>query len=181
MNHKKMYISFTMHHYRENTINRLSALNLESDICKDIEIGIFNWCIDFAESNNIPRNWSCTRFQILYKDKSVSIIINLDPTSYVGNTRLMKRLLEKEFLPHELPYLPRENMFPEQWSALMDNEMKKDLHIIDEKPVAMTDQFRCGKCKKRECNYQELQVRSADEPMTLFITCLNCGNKWRIG
>ncbi|NCA22895.1 MAG: hypothetical protein EBS86_17435, partial [Crocinitomicaceae bacterium] len=21
----------------------------------------------------------------------------------------------------------------------------------------------------------------ADEPMTLFITCLNCGNKWKIG
>ena len=28
---------------------------------------------------------------------------------------------------------------------------------------------------KRECSYYELQIRSADESATLFITCLNCG------
>ena len=44
---------------------------------------------------------------------------------------------------------------------------------------AMTDQFKCGRCKSRKCIYYELQTRSADEGMTIFITCLNCGNRWR--
>jgi transcription elongation factor S-II len=60
--------------------------------------------------------------------------------------------------------------------------MKRDMNVFEEKPKAMTHEFKCGKCKnkKRECVYQELQVRSADEPMTLFITCLNCGHKWKM-
>lgn len=42
-----------------------------------------------------------------------------------------------------------------------------------------TDMFICRKCKKRECSYYELQLRSADEPMTKFIKCCNCGFEWR--
>lgn len=39
--------------------------------------------------------------------------------------------------------------------------------------------FTCGKCKKQMCTYYQLQTRSADEPMTTFIRCANCGNQWR--
>ena len=45
---------------------------------------------------------------------------------------------------------------------------------------ASTDAFKCGKCKQRACTYYQLQTRSADEPMTTFITCVNCGNRWKI-
>ena len=47
------------------------------------------------------------------------------------------------------------------------------------KKEAMTDQFECKRCKSRETAYYEVQTRSADEPMTIFITCLNCGNRWK--
>jgi len=39
--------------------------------------------------------------------------------------------------------------------------------------------FRCGKCGQRKCAYYQLQTRSADEPMTTFITCIPCGNRWK--
>jgi transcription elongation factor S-II len=42
-----------------------------------------------------------------------------------------------------------------------------------------TDMFRCGKCGQRKCCYYQLQTRSADEPMTTFITCVPCGNRWK--
>jgi transcription elongation factor S-II len=45
--------------------------------------------------------------------------------------------------------------------------------------TATTDEFRCGKCKKRECTYYELQTRGADEPLTVFVSCTSCGNRWR--
>ena len=44
---------------------------------------------------------------------------------------------------------------------------------------AETDQFRCGRCGKRRCKYYQLQTRSADEPMTTFVTCVACGNRWK--
>ncbi|ORX66255.1 transcription elongation factor [Linderina pennispora] len=44
---------------------------------------------------------------------------------------------------------------------------------------AETDQFRCGRCKSRKCTYYQMQTRSADEPMTTFVTCTNCNNRWK--
>ncbi|KAJ1962932.1 transcription elongation factor TFIIS [Dispira parvispora] len=47
-------------------------------------------------------------------------------------------------------------------------------------PVAAeTDQFKCGRCKQRKCTYFQMQTRSADEPMTTFVTCTNCQNRWK--
>ncbi|UKJ87988.1 transcription elongation factor [Theileria orientalis] len=40
-------------------------------------------------------------------------------------------------------------------------------------------QFKCGKCNSRQTTYYQLQTRSSDEPMTTFVMCLNCKNRWR--
>ena len=42
-----------------------------------------------------------------------------------------------------------------------------------------TDQFQCGKCKQRKTTFFQLQTRSADEPMTTFVTCVVCSNRWK--
>ena len=161
----------------------LERTSLNDAHAKDLEVGVFNWCIDQCDKIKTPKNWKNPRFVIMYKDKARSIIVNIQPGSYVNNSRLLERLKEKEFSPHDIPFMQPQNVFPEKWAAVLDAKMKRDMHVFEEKPKAMTNEFKCGKCRnsKRECVYQELQVRSADEPMTLFITCLNCGHKWKIG
>nr|XP_045005680.1 transcription elongation factor A protein 3 isoform X2 [Jaculus jaculus] len=42
-----------------------------------------------------------------------------------------------------------------------------------------TDLFQCSKCKKKNCTYNQVQTRSADEPMTTFVLCNECGNRWK--
>merc|ERR1719312_885802 len=42
-----------------------------------------------------------------------------------------------------------------------------------------TDLLKCGKCKKNNCSYNQIQTRSADEPMTTFVLCNECGNRWK--
>ena len=37
----------------------------------------------------------------------------------------------------------------------------------------------CGKCGNDHAYYQQLQIRSADEPMTTFFKCTACGMRWR--
>mmetsp|Transcript_50376 Transcript_50376/g.109519 ORF Transcript_50376/g.109519 Transcript_50376/m.109519 type:complete len:85 (+) Transcript_50376:802-1056(+) len=44
---------------------------------------------------------------------------------------------------------------------------------------SVTDTFECSKCKQRKCSFFQKQTRSADEPMTTFVTCLNCRARWR--
>ncbi|XP_070260437.1 transcription elongation factor A protein 3 isoform X1 [Myotis yumanensis] len=42
-----------------------------------------------------------------------------------------------------------------------------------------TGLFQCKKCKKKNCTYNQVQTRSADEPMTTFVLCNECGNRWK--
>ena len=64
-----------------------------------------------------------------------------------------------------------------------ENQRIRDKKLFDSAPSqakkATTDQFQCGKCRQRKCTYYQMQTRSADEPMTTFVSCLNCGNRWK--
>ncbi|CBZ55158.1 hypothetical protein NCLIV_055830 [Neospora caninum Liverpool] len=37
----------------------------------------------------------------------------------------------------------------------------------------------CPKCSHTEAYFYEIQIRSADEPMTAFYCCCNCRFRWR--
>lgn len=45
-------------------------------------------------------------------------------------------------------------------------------------PSELTSILTCGSCKQRKVDYYQQQIRGADEPMTCFCTCLNCGARW---
>ena len=36
----------------------------------------------------------------------------------------------------------------------------------------------CGQCHQRTVDFHQKQTRGADEPMTCFCHCLNCGARW---
>jgi transcription elongation factor S-II len=110
-----------------------------------------------------------------------SVFSNIHPESPVMNPRLLTRVLEGEFPLHEIPTMTSYEMFPEKWFELRDKQLQREQKILEGNKSRATDQFKCRRCNKRECTYYELQTRSADEPMTCFISCLNCGKEWRQG
>tara|TARA_Y100000389_G_scaffold186685_1_gene207305 strand:+ start:3979 stop:4500 length:522 start_codon:yes stop_codon:yes gene_type:complete len=171
------------HSTKRDTVKKLlkEKTNLSDEIVDDLEKGIFNWCVLYSDEKELQKTWNDKMFQYLYVNKSKLLIENIDPNSYVKNKRLQQRILDKEFKPHELSFMESTNIFPEIWNNILDMKMKQEENFHNSKQVAKTDVFKCGKCKKRECSYYELQVRSADESSTIFVTCLNCGNRWRIG
>lgn len=171
------------HSTKRDTVKKLlkEKTSLSDEIVDDLEKGIFNWCVLYADENELQKTWNDKMFQYLYVNKSKLLIENIDQNSYVKNKRLQQRILDKEFKPHELSFMESTNIFPEIWNNILDMKMKQEENFHNSKQVAKTDVFKCGKCKKRECSYYELQVRSADESSTIFVTCLNCGNRWRIG
>ncbi|KAI1365275.1 hypothetical protein F5Y08DRAFT_186483 [Xylaria arbuscula] len=36
-----------------------------------------------------------------------------------------------------------------------------------------------GSCEGKEAAFYQVQIRSADEPMTSFYKCMTCGHRWR--
>jgi transcription elongation factor S-II len=155
--------------------------NLGADQVLDAEVGVYNWALAQAEKRRIARNWRNSKFRALYESKARSVAANLDRSSYVANERLASRIAEREFFPHDVASMTPEHVFPERWREVVEMKVRRDEYISNNKPTAMTDQFRCKRCKGNECSYMELQTRSCDEPATLFIQCLTCGNRWRIG
>lgn len=164
---------------RNITRELFESLSLTPIEAKDLEIGIYNATIDYCGQNEIPLTWQCEIFNEVYLVKARSMYVNLKDDSYVKNTNLLSRLKEREFLPHELPFMKCENVHPESWSVIVDNEIKRLNAAYEQTEKSMTDQIICGKCKKNKISYFEIQSRSADEPMTTHYTCLTCGNKWR--
>jgi len=145
----------------------------------DLEIGIFNASLDYAISQNIHLSWNSNAFINIYINISRAIYSNLLETSYLQNKNLIIRLKNKDFLPHQLAYMSKEELFPEKWTTIIEKHNRKLKEAYENKQVSMTDSIKCGKCKKNKISYQELQTRSGDESMTIFFTCITCGNKWR--
>ena len=152
----------------------------EVNPAQNLECGIYNAVIKRAMEKNIMRRWYNPRFVELYRQRLLSVYTNLHPDSYVKNVKLLPRLFKKEILPHEIPFMHPSDMFPEKWEKILEEKAKRDKSLYERDFSGCSSQFKCGKCKQRKCTYKEAQTRSADEPMTIFVTCLNCGHKWRM-
>jgi len=165
---------------REKFIMLLSKLNIQHDKCEKIEASIINYSIKSAYNRKIQQNWDNVTFQKIYLNKCRSLYSNLDSKSYIQNKNLIERLnCDTEFILDQIASMSYQELFPEIWKQMMDDKYKREKLLYEEKQEAMTDQFKCARCKSRKCTYYELQTRSADEAMTIFITCINCGNRWK--
>jgi DNA-directed RNA polymerase subunit M/transcription elongation factor TFIIS len=148
---------------------------------RSLERGIFEASFQYSQKQYIARNWKTPAFREVYRQILRCVLSNLHPQSPVQNTRLLTRVKEGEFTLYEIPFMSSYEMYPEKWFALKDKLLQREQKILEGNKSRATDQFKCRRCQKRECTYYELQTRSADEPMTIFITCLNCGKEWRQG
>lgn len=165
---------------RTNFKNLLkSKIDLKDIEIDDLEIGIFNQSLDYSIKNKIQLSWSNQQFQNVYNNICRSIYSNLIEETYIKNKNLLTKLKNKEYLPHDLAFMSREELYPEKWIAIIEKQNRKLKEAYEIKEVSMTDLIKCGKCKKNKISYQELQTRSGDESMTIFFTCLSCGHKWR--
>ena len=155
--------------------------NVIDDItmCRIIEKSIYNYTIKLSKKKRIERKWENSLFKNLYLSKVRSIYSNLDPNSYIQNTEFKNKVTSNEIDIDNIANISSYDIYPEIWKELLDNKIKRDKLKYELKPEAMTDVFKCRKCNSRSCSYYEVQTRSADEPMTQFINCLDCGNRWR--
>ena len=168
--------------FRENICKKLTCYFTNTsmdDICinktaANIEKGVFNYAIKEANARKIVKKWENPYFKQLYIDRLRVIYINLK------NQELIQQLESGELTPNILAYMSHQEMNPKHWKEMIDRKTKRDESKFSTRVEASTDMFTCKKCKSKRCTYYELQTRSADEPATIFITCLDCGKNYKM-
>lgn len=159
--------------FRDNIRKKLKEILKDDSICLNLEKGIYNFSIREADERNIVKKWDNIYFTQLYIDRLRTIFCNLK------NPALKERVISKSMKAHELAFMTHQEMNPEKWQKLIEDKKIRDENKYAPKLEASTDNFTCRKCKSKECSYYQLQTRSADEPMTTFVTCIKCGNRWK--
>jgi transcription elongation factor S-II len=159
--------------FRENVVTKLNNIVNNKSICENLEKGIYNYTLKVCEEKNLLKKWSNESFVLLYIEKLRTLIINLKDND------LLAKLASKEVKAHEFVYMSHQELRPKLWETLIEEKKIKDENKYTPKIEASTDNFICGKCKSKKCTYYQLQTRSADEPMTTFVTCLDCGNRFK--
>jgi DNA-directed RNA polymerase subunit M/transcription elongation factor TFIIS len=159
--------------FRENVRKALGKFFEEEKWCHNIEKGVFNYAIKEADIRKITKKWTKPEFCQLYKDRLRSVYINLK------NPTFLELVKSGEIQPEQLAFITHQEMNPERWKPLIENKIKRDQSKYNNNIEASTDVFTCRKCKSNRCVYTAVQVRSSDEPTTLFVSCLNCGKNWK--
>lgn len=151
---------------------------LEADEKVSLEALIFQKTYEDAGKDEIRRAWGAGLFQDSYFATARRVIGNLSPNSYVKNTHLWDRYKNKELTLDQIVKQNYYELSPESWQQMVDLQAKRERTQLEGDFSRATDRWQCNNCKMRKCTYYELQTRSADEPMTIFIHCLNCGKRW---
>lgn len=157
---------------RADIIIKLNKLIHDIQISKEIECGIFEYSLIYTKTSAL----SDELISAIYNDKANDIIMNLDKTTIIQNTYLLDAILTKQIDPYYIAFMSPIELFPARWKYLIE---KKEILKYKADNIASTDLYQCRKCGERKCKLYQMQTRSADEPMTTFITCLICGNTFK--
>lgn len=158
---------------RNGSISALyTALAIERDdsskkileVAKQIELEVYK-----AEYSNVNDS---------YRNKLRTFTMNLRNKR---NPELRGRLLDGVITPTAFIKMTPNEMAPETLKQEIEKLNKQNLFDAQgaTEKRAVTDRFTCGKCKHKKVSYYQMQTRSADEPLTTFCTCENCGNRWK--
>ena len=132
---------------------------------EEIEHAILNRCVNDAQKWFVDIDWNNPVFVDMYRSRAVSLYpyremaANLTPTEFVDSTAV--------------------DLNPKRWKEMIQKIIDKEKAMYSKKSTASIFMF-CSSCKKKtRCDYYQLQTRSADEPMTTFVTCLECDKRWK--
>lgn len=117
-----------------------------------------------------------------YMNQARSFLYNLKDSK---NTTFRLKVAVGFIKPHDIPGLNSEQMASDEKNEARKKMREDAMAEIDQGwalkngAARISGMFTCGKCKGTKTTYFQMQTRSSDEPMTTFVTCLTCSNRWK--
>ena len=147
---------------RHNSLKRLLKIFPEKT-ATNAEKSIYNYAIQTCEKNKVDVTWDCELFTHVYVLRSLHII------NILNNQEDFRRYIIDNKMGRMLGFLK-----PNQIKSTSDIQLDEQSEESEIEGL-----FKCPKCKYKKTTYYSVQTRSADEPMTNFITCLTCAHRWK--
>jgi len=156
---------------RFKVFTRLFGILGSDPMAKNLEKSVYNFAVQISDPS-----WENPRFRNRYRHKAMEIVRLLEDPK----CSLKQRILTGEVKTRDIGKMGPIELFP----GGPYDAMKQELAIEEERRRAAAENvpeglFQCRKCKSRKTRYYQMQTRSADEPMTTFVTCLQCSTRWK--
>lgn len=143
---------------------------ISPSIASQLEEGI----LEFSIIKTSEENYDAEFVYNIYVDKVRDISVNLDmKNKRVENKTLMPALKSGKLNPYYVAFMKPQQIHPIRWKDILDKIQAAESASSE---YRVTDIYKCYKCGDRKCTTTQMQTRSADEPMTIFVTCLTCYN-----
>lgn len=159
--------------FREGVRSELRKSVPRKSHADNVEKGIFNAALLDADSKNVVKKWENPHFVRIYTDRLRSVWMNLQ------RPEVAELVSSGKVKPHVIATMTHQELLPTRWEELIQKKKDRDEERYAPKLEANTDSYTCRKCGSKECSYYQLQTRSADEPMTTYVTCISCGCRWK--
>lgn len=145
---------------RDVILQKITAILNDEKKSINIEKSIYNFCV---EQNNTSASWEDTVFVFMYIQRANDVLLHLSE-----NSEFKRKVLDRIVKTKDVGFMKPCEFNPDMWS--------------DEKSAVEVEDgiFTCKKCGKSKTTFYSLQTRSSDEPMTNFITCVTCNNRWKM-
>ena len=155
--------------------------NNNKDI-KVVESNIYNVCIRMYKNN---KNVKVLYEHNLEENEFINNYIDISYQIFTKINNLFSNKIKNKQSQHEIVVdiyneLCKNNVLfnSSDFSEQKFKEYKQFKYLTE--PLQVCEGIHiCSKCKSKKTYSYQLQTRSSDEPMTNFVTCVECGNKWK--
>ena len=115
--------------FRSNLRNKLELILKNKKKSTNLEIAIFNYCIQASKKKKIVRKWDNKYFVQLYIDRFRSIYQNINPKSSLSNKTLYRKFTKGKINARKLAFMTHQEMNPKIWKELITAKIKRDKNI----------------------------------------------------
>jgi DNA-directed RNA polymerase subunit M/transcription elongation factor TFIIS len=157
---------------RDIVISHYEKIGLQNS--GDLEKCILQRCIRDCTKYQIEVSWANPKFWNHYRGRCIQFYENMRK----NDQEWVKRLNAHEVTFESFSEMNAVDLEPYCWKEHIEKQIEKDKHLYKNSSASIF--FYCSGCKKKtRCDYYQMQTRSADEPMTTFVTCLECDRRWK--
>jgi DNA-directed RNA polymerase subunit M/transcription elongation factor TFIIS len=166
---------------RDKVVGNFVKLFESQEHAEEFETCMLQAVIEHAQRDSVQVDWTNHVFWNMYRNRAISLYENLKgDTSYVKNNQnLLAKIKSGELTLNTVAHMTAMELCPSRWKDAIERMIEMEKRLYDKDQSASIFMWCSGCKKKTKCDYYQLQTRSADEPMTTFVTCLECDKRWK--